>query len=100
VPFESTKPMKSRIAIMLLITALLLAVIDPAISAADDFYVDKNGDNGNSGSEDDPWNTIQGAIHNSSIEDGDTIHVEAGTCDENILVDKAIVIYGQAPDIP
>ena len=85
--------MKLKIIIVFLITALV-HFSSPLISMAETFYVETDGSDENDGSEEYPWGTIQGAIDNSTVEDGDTIYIGSGTFTENITVDKSIEIYG------
>jgi len=60
-----------------------------------DRYVSKSGNNGNVGSADHPWLTIQYALDNAP--DGGTIHVADGTYEENISfpTGKAIVLKSE-----
>ena len=60
-----------------------------------DRYVSKSGNNGNVGSADHPWLTIQYAFDNAP--DGGTIHVADGTYEENISfpTGKAIVLKSE-----
>ena len=66
----------------------------PLISLADDFYVESDGNNADDGSESNPWKTIQGAIDNDAVSNGDTIYIGSGTFTENITVNKSVTIYG------
>lgn len=59
------------------------------------FYVSKTGSNiFGDGSLKKPWLTIQYAIDNNKVTNGDTIHVFSGTYKENIIVDKSIIVEG------
>ena len=60
------------------------------------FYVSTTGNDSNDGSEANPWLTIQGAIDNSSVNNGDTIIVKDGTYNENINVTKEITIQSES----
>ncbi len=57
------------------------------VLAAQVYYVDRNhpgANDGNAGTEDSPWRTIQHAI--DVAQPGDTIYVKAGTYDERVVV--------------
>ncbi|HUS89441.1 MAG TPA: NosD domain-containing protein [Desulfosporosinus sp.] len=91
--------MKLKIIIVLLIAALA-HFSNPLIAMADEFYVETGGSDENDGSEASPWGTIQGAIDNSAVENGDTINVGSGTFTENIAVNKSVKIYGEETGKP
>ena len=59
------------------------------------FYVSPSGNDANDGSEGSPWLTIQGAINNSSVANGDSIIVKDGTYNENVNVTKEITLRSE-----
>ena len=91
--------MRPLAAIALLI-ASLTHLYYPELSMADTFYVATDGDDGNDGSEDYPWGTIQGAIDNSAVENDDTLYIQAGTFTENVVVNKSLKIIGDETQYP
>ena len=59
------------------------------------YYVSTSGNDTYDGSLATPWLTIQGAINNGSVSDGDKIIVKAGTYTENVNVTKEITIQSE-----
>jgi hypothetical protein len=60
--------------------------------ATGDVYTTGLGDDANPGTDDEPFRTLAYAV--SQATPGDTIYVDAGTYEENVLVDKALDIRG------
>jgi hypothetical protein len=76
----------------LLLTLLIFASVHPVQSSGesqvvDGYYVSTDGDNGNPGTQSNPWKTIQFAVDQS--EPGDTIYVRAGTYNESVALRKS-----------
>lgn len=59
------------------------------------YYVSTSGNDANDGSETNPWLTIQSAINNASVADGDVIIVKDGTYNENVNVTKEITLQSE-----
>lgn len=59
------------------------------------YYVLPSGNDANDGSEAKPCLTMQGAIDNSSVSNGDTIIVKDGTCNENVNIIKELIIKAE-----
>jgi len=83
---------KSKSIISITILFFLFSV---QIIAQNTYYVSPSGDNLNDGSEANPWFTIQGAINNASVSNGDIIVVKNGIYNENINVTKEITIKSE-----
>ena len=52
-----------------------------------DFYVSVNGDDGNDGSKENPWRTIQHGLDN--IQPGQVLQIDAGTYKESLYLDRS-----------
>jgi len=66
-------------------TVIILLVAVSAWSA--DYYVAKNGNDTNPGTESHPWKTIQKAA--STLRPSDTVYVKAGTYNESIVIKRS-----------
>jgi len=91
--------MKRRVAGRLIASLILLQGL-PAPLFAGSFYVSSSGNDAGSGSQADPWRTIQRALN--SAYGGDTVEVMAGTYSEKITFprsgssDNFITLQGQS----
>ena len=56
------------------------------VSAQATYYVSTNGNNAQSGSQSNPWKTIQHAVN--QVSSGDTVYVEQGTYSEQVNINK------------
>ena len=88
------KTLKLRANIFLFV---LISLFSIQLIAQTTYYVSPppSGNDGNDGSETTPWATIQGAINNSSVVDGDIIIVKDGTYNENVDVTKELTIQSE-----
>ncbi len=77
--------------------AILVCHVLFSLSAANAaiYYVSPSGNDTNDGSSATPWLTIQGAIDNVVVVNGDTIVVKDGTYIENINVTKQLIIQSE-----
>ena len=66
----------------------LCLVLQISLFAQSTYYVATTGNDSNDGSSSTPWLTIQGAINNASVLNGDIIIVRDGTYNENVNVTK------------
>ena len=73
----------------------LIFLISFQVFAQSTYYVSPTGNDANDGSSAHPWLTIQGAINNSSVVNGDIIIVKDGTYHESINVTKGITIQSE-----
>lgn len=88
-----------HVAVFAMVFCLVFLPLSSGDSAADDFYVESDGDNANSGeSTSDAWATIQYAIDHDDVNEGDTIYVGEGTFKEPLVIDKEITLYGDGSD--
>ncbi len=76
----------------IIIVAFLFSI---QIFAQNTYYVSPSGNDSNVGSSVSPWLTIQGAINNSSVVNGDIIIVKDGTYNENVNVTKEITLRSE-----
>ena len=83
---------------MKLLRALLpLVLLSPVALAQNTWYVDDDGNAPGSGSQSDPYTSIQYAIEQSSTQEGDTLMVAPGTYTENIdFQRKALHVMGSS----
>ena len=83
---------------MKLLRALLpLVLLSPVALAQNTWYVDDDGTAPGSGSQIDPYTSIQYAIEQSSTQEGDTLMVAPGTYPENIdFQRKALHVMGSS----
>jgi PGF-pre-PGF domain-containing protein len=83
-----------------LVCLLVLICIGTAPASASDWYVSTSGDNTANGSISSPWRTITYAVEeNASVQDGDIIHIAAGTYKEwNIPITKDLILIGEAEE--
>ncbi len=88
------KTLKLRSNIFLII---LISLFSIQLIAQTTYYVSPppSGDDTNDGSEITPWATIQGAIYNTSVNNGDIIIVKDGTYNENVDVTKELTIQSE-----
>lgn len=68
-------------------SALALLVILPSSVSAASYYVSTSGNDSNSGTQTQPWKTIQKAAN--SVVSGDVVTVGAGSYNENVTVSKS-----------
>ena len=80
-----------RVITFIIVDSFFITLIATA-SAADFYYVATTGSDEGDGSADKPWRTIQHAVDNDSVSDGDTINVHDGTYTENVEVGKSLTI--------
>jgi len=74
---------------------VLISLLSTQLFAQNTYYVSTSGNDGNDGSAANPWKTIQGAISNTSVVNGDTIIVRDGTYNENVDVNKEITLKSE-----
>lgn len=93
--------MKAKIVYLALALALvfsLAAVVVPAGPAMADpgtYYVSTTGnDTTGDGSQGNSWRTIQHAIDDATVSNGDTINVAAGTYQEDMTINKELTLQG------
>ncbi len=77
------------------LVAVLAFIFTLQIIAQNTYYVSPSGNDANNGSSSNPWLTIQGAVNNASVVNGDTIIVRDGTYNENVNVTKEIVLKSE-----
>ena len=78
-----------------LLFTLIVFLFSIQLFAQNTYYVSTSGNDSNDGSSSSPWLTIQGAINNSVVVNGDTIIVKDGTYTENVEVSKEIVLKSE-----
>jgi nitrous oxidase accessory protein len=97
-----TKRTIKAVSVLILLFLLLVLSPTPVQSEPGTWYVnppdggDGQGDDSTgNGTQSSPWLTIQHAIDDSGVSNGDTIVVMSGTSTENVDVDKELVIQSQ-----
>ncbi|MBD3362889.1 hypothetical protein GF362_04175 [Candidatus Dojkabacteria bacterium] len=80
------KKNKTRFIKILFIALLLCMSVGKVKAAGKVYYVAKNGNDSNSGSESEPWLSIQHAVDH--LEAGDTVFIKEGTYNERVTVSK------------
>ena len=92
--------------------AIALETLETRLTPASNFYIDPVfGNNANSGTQASPWATLQFAIDNPAVNNGDTLKVAPGPMQENgklwaanggdvvsVLVNKSLIIQGTKAD--
>jgi len=92
--------------------AFALEALETRLAPAADFFIDPVfGNNANSGTQASPWATLQFAIDNPAVNNGDTLKVAPGPMQENgklwaanggdvvsVLVNKSLIIQGTKAD--
>ncbi len=68
------------------IICILCITVVAQVSAQSTYYVSINGNNSQSGSQSNPWKTIQHAVN--QVSSGDTVYVEQGTYSEQVNINK------------
>jgi len=86
------KTLKLRANIFLFV---LISLFSTQLIAQHTFYVSPSGNDASDGSSATPWQTIQGAINNNSVSNGDIIIVKDGTYNENVDVTKELTIKSE-----
>lgn len=81
---NKASPVKDAMRIMIKILLSIVVGISLSITVANatEYYIAKNGDNGNPGTEAQPWLTIQKAANTAVA--GDTVYIKAGTYTEMV----------------
>lgn len=88
-----------HVAVFVMVFCLVFLPLSSGDSGADDFYVESDGDDANSGeSSSDAWATIQYAIDHDGVNEGDTIYVGEGTFKEPLVIEKGVTLYGEGSD--
>ncbi|MFM8932032.1 MAG: hypothetical protein ACKOS8_09175, partial [Gemmataceae bacterium] len=91
--------------------AIALEALETRLTPASNFYIDPTfGNNSNSGTQASPWATLQFAIDNAAVNNGDTLNIAPGTITESgtpwaangdvvsVLVSKSLTIQGTYAD--
>jgi len=91
--------------------AIALEALETRLTPASNFYIDPTfGNNANSGTQASPWATLQFAIDNPSVANGDTLNIAPGSITESgtpwvengdivsVLVSKSLTIQGTKAD--
>ena len=100
-PLKARKPISLLLALTIILSLFLVAVPMAGIAETTDYYVDPNGTDDVShgtASGSDAFKTIQYAINDSRVIDGDTINVAAGTYD-GFEVNKPLTLLGAQANV-
>lgn len=87
------------VTVLILAGSIFCQPLCSSVFADDEFYVEIDGDNGNSGdSASDAWATIQYAIDHDDVSSGDTIYIGEGSFTETLVIDKGVTLQGEGAD--
>ena len=94
---EKGKKMNTKIAFKMGIVLAVLVMFTASASATTYYVCAETGNNNNDGSSANPWLTIQYAVNDDTVTEGDTIIVRNGTYEENVNVnmDERVTIKAE-----